>query len=522
MKIIRAPHFLPSTSSLISPLAHPTLENVVHKSRSLQTLARTAQVTEMTQRPPHPALFVDEIVIQFLAYLYQPRFDNDYSDINAAGLICKAWRELSLDIKWREVDLKYLLSVLAPLRKPHPNEALFFTGVPTDADIYSFRDAARRVWYLKGDCNEEQTVLSKRIVNTIRAIQGDAPSLFPNLRTVKIGIQMHLTAITRFIKLLPPSLQLLDISTTLLSDDGYTVFLRSLPSRLPSLTTLTILGSAKAQANSAMCGVLAQSPELRHVSLAQHLVSSPLIEALSKLQFLESIEIGTAIDKMVLTGFEWERRFGAFPRLIELSARLPLDPPITSLLMDIGANHSLITLRLIYTGRNIVRDTVDFKSLMRAVATHSLLRHLSLIRFRADISNADILRPIACLTLLESLHIHTYPTSGITDKDVGELLENLPLLRHLQLYFPNWRERGWTRITLRTLALACAYCPLLENATLYVDARQESIPSEAQEQPMELKPRVVIFECATNDSYSAISAPEKVAAFLSQLRPVDV
>ncbi|KAG9031187.1 hypothetical protein FRB95_003091 [Tulasnella sp. JGI-2019a] len=451
--------------------------------------------------------------------MHQPRFDNDYADIDAAGLTCKAWREPFLDIKWREVDLKYLLSVLAPLRKPHPNKALFFNGVPTDADICSFRNVARRVMHIKRNGNEGQIVLSKRVVNTIRAIQGDEPTLFPNLRSVKTGIRMHLTAITRFTQLLPPSLQLLDINATLLSADGYAMFLRSFPPRLPSLSTLTILGAAKTQAEGAICNVLlAGCPKLRHVSLAQHLISSSLIEALSKLQILESIKVGTAIDMMVLTGFEWESRFGAFPRLTELSARLPLDRLINSLLLDIGADHSLTTLRLIHTGRN----TVNLKSLVCAVARHPLLRHLSLSRFSAEIAEADMLRPLACLTLLESPDTHNYATSNISDKGVGELLENLLLLTRLQLCIPDWREKGWTRITLRTLALACAYCPLLENIALFVNAREESIPSEPQEQPMELKPRVVTFEYAVNGTFSPISAPKKVAAFLSQLRPIDV
>ncbi|KAG9031192.1 hypothetical protein FRB95_003096, partial [Tulasnella sp. JGI-2019a] len=490
MKIIRAPHFPPSKSPLISRLAFLKLENVDHTGGSLQILATITQLTQMTQKPPHPALFVDEIIIQFLAYLHQPRFNNDYADIDAAGLTCKAWREPFLDIKWREVDLKYLLSVLAPLRKLHPNKKLFFTGVPTDADICRFRDIACRVLHLKRDDDGAQAILGKRIVNTIRSIQGDAPTLFPNLRIVKMGIRMHLTAITWFIQLLPSSLQLLDINATLLSANGYVIFLQLLPSRFPFLTTLTTLGAAKGRTESAVRDVLAGAPALHHVSLAQHPVSSSLIEALSKLQFLEFIEVGTAINKMVLTGFEWESQFGAFPRLTELSARLPLDRSINSLLLHIGADRSLKTLRLIHTGKN----TVDLKSLVRALVTHSLLRHLSLSRFSAETADANMLRPIACLSQLESLDIHNYATSDIADKDIGDLLENLPLLKCLQLCLPDWREKGWTRITLRTLALACACCSLLENIALFVDARQEYIPSKAQEQLTELKPRVLTLE----------------------------
>ncbi|KAG8987292.1 hypothetical protein FRB94_005177 [Tulasnella sp. JGI-2019a] len=131
----------------------------------------------MTQKSPHPALFVDEIIIQFLAYVHRQKCATDYADINAAGLTCRAWREPSLDLKWREVDLKYLLLVLAPLRKPHPNKALFFNDIPTDDNICRFRDTARRVLHLKHDDDGAQTILSKHIVNTVRAIQGDAPTL---------------------------------------------------------------------------------------------------------------------------------------------------------------------------------------------------------------------------------------------------------------------------------------------------------------------------------------------------------
>ncbi|KAG8987291.1 hypothetical protein FRB94_005176 [Tulasnella sp. JGI-2019a] len=229
------------------------------------------------------------------------------------------------------------------------------------------------------------------------------------------------------------------------------------------------------------------------------------------------MEVGTAIDKMTLAVFEWKSRPGAFSHLTELSARVPLDQSLTSLLSDIGGDHSLTTLRLVYAGRHLVH----LKSLMRAVASHSLPRHLSLSRLRTDTSDADMLRSIACLILLESLEIHNHSASNVADNDIGDLLENLPLLKRLQLRLPDWWEKGWTRLMLQTLILTCTYCPLLEHIALLIDARQEFIPSKAQEQPNESKPRVPTLECTMCQPCSPIDALE-VAAFLSQLRPIDV
>ncbi|KAG9031176.1 hypothetical protein FRB95_003080 [Tulasnella sp. JGI-2019a] len=110
------------------------------------------EVASAIQRHAHPILFVDELTVGFLEHLDRPESGIDNTDINAAGLTCKVWRDPSLTVKWREVHLKRLLSVLAPLRKSDVeglSAVWVFAHIPTDHDDHSFRDIARRVHLIK-------------------------------------------------------------------------------------------------------------------------------------------------------------------------------------------------------------------------------------------------------------------------------------------------------------------------------------------------------------------------------------
>ncbi|KAG8995329.1 hypothetical protein FRB94_009276 [Tulasnella sp. JGI-2019a] len=63
----------------------------------------------------HPMLFVPELIMQFMAYVYVPYLEN-YKNINAAGLVCRMWREPALSVEWRTSRWKRAISVLVPLR----------------------------------------------------------------------------------------------------------------------------------------------------------------------------------------------------------------------------------------------------------------------------------------------------------------------------------------------------------------------------------------------------------------------
>ncbi|KAG9031171.1 hypothetical protein FRB95_003075 [Tulasnella sp. JGI-2019a] len=158
----------------------------------------------------HPILFVDELIVEFLQYLHRPESDIDDADINAAGLTCKAWRDPSLTVKWREAHLKSLFSVLAPLSEPNS----VFARVPTDSDHCHFHDIARRVHSLK-DCGD--MALGESVFRTIFNGLPESAVLLPNLHSVRIIARSRTSPIcvadaARFLPLFPSSLSRLALS----------------------------------------------------------------------------------------------------------------------------------------------------------------------------------------------------------------------------------------------------------------------------------------------------------------------
>lgn len=67
-------------------------------------------MTLTSSGPAHRALDVPEIFLQIISTL--PR-----SATAAVAITCQAWKELSLDTLWKEIDLVNLLNVLAPIEQ---------------------------------------------------------------------------------------------------------------------------------------------------------------------------------------------------------------------------------------------------------------------------------------------------------------------------------------------------------------------------------------------------------------------
>lgn len=60
--------------------------------------------------PGHRALHLPEIILQILSTLPP-------SSAAATAITCQAWKNLSLDTIWREIDLVNILDVLAPTER---------------------------------------------------------------------------------------------------------------------------------------------------------------------------------------------------------------------------------------------------------------------------------------------------------------------------------------------------------------------------------------------------------------------
>ncbi|KAG8984402.1 hypothetical protein FRB93_006591 [Tulasnella sp. JGI-2019a] len=471
--------------------------------------------------PGHTVLFVDELILKFLTYLHVPTANTDYADINAAGLTCKAWREPSLGVKWREVYLKDLLSVLVPLTTP-PRGSFgcgadwFFSRNPTASDHARFHAVARRVRFIKGfgDLHLRDTVFE-----TIFRGFPESKVLLPNLEAVREG-PVPADVALRFLSLFPSSLKNLTLFISITPPETHIALIHSLTSRLSQLSTIKMgLGVLSPPVESVIAALLEQNANLRDVTILHRVTTSTIMEALSKLPDLESLHMGPGtLGEACGIRTHIRRDTITFPRLKTFTSRLTLDTAVP-LLSNIAADHSLDTLELMPISDGFQQADLEF--VLSGVVKHTLLRHLAFRHMVTNILQVNTLQKLAICSLLESLEIDVMAESTADpwamDEGTGGLLEHLPRLTSLILRL--FDRKSAPLLTLHTLALAITHCPLLQRASLFVDA---TTPIAVVPDPLKgraNRPRVLAFSYAVIGLESPIDAPETVASVLTHLSP---
>ncbi|KAG9031175.1 hypothetical protein FRB95_003079 [Tulasnella sp. JGI-2019a] len=489
-------------------------------------------MASMLQRHAHPILFVDEIIIEFLQHVHQPQSGIDNTDINAAGLTCKAWRDPSLAVKWNEVYLIRLLSFLAPLRKSDVEgrpAVWVFARVPTESDHHRFHDIARRVHFLKDGGHLQ---LGKSVFATISSSIPESTVLLSNLRSAHFIARrfgpIFVTTVARLLPFYPLSLRQLALSIDPSSAESRETLLRNLASRFSKLSTVSFYRGALTHADvGAMAELLEHNSDLRHVMIQQS-VTSTQVDALLKLPRLELLEIGAG---RLNEPLDYRRcpREGPFPQLRSLTIQLTLDARVFNLLTNIGAHHSLQTLKIVSPHKGL--EPLDLDAAVDAVVKHPLLRQLSLCHFLVPTSQISVLQTIAACTMLELLEVDILTTSGtlakssadtpIADGVVGNLLQHLPRLTELMLSVVD-HQSSEPLFTFRALVVAVAHCPLLKRVTLVIDTRIPVAIAPATHQNE--RPRVLDFSFTVSGlDDSPIDDPEYVADVIAQLRPeVDI
>ncbi|KAG8987273.1 hypothetical protein FRB93_004874 [Tulasnella sp. JGI-2019a] len=270
-----------------------------------------------------------------------------------------------------------------------------------------------------------------------------------------------------------------------------------------------------------MIKLLEHNHDLHHVMIYQS-IKSVTVDALSKLPHLESLEMGIGRLSGPLN-YPWCLRLGLFAQLKSLTVRFPLDVKVFVLLVDIGAHHSLQTLRMIFPYDRSEQSDLD--TTVDVVVKHPLLRSLSFRQLFIPTSQANALHLITACRMLESLEIIMLmtpdalgePNTGtpILDEVVGDLLQNLPHLTELTLSFVHHKS-SIPLLTFRTLAMAVAHCPLLKTATLVIDTRVPVAFALAPVSKCDERPRVLDFSfTVSGQDDSPIDDPEYVAAVLT-------
>ncbi|KAG9022349.1 hypothetical protein FRB95_014923, partial [Tulasnella sp. JGI-2019a] len=327
-----------------------------------------------------------------------------------------AWRDTSIVVKWQQVDLKRLLFVLAPMRKPDladPPGHWVFIRVPTDRDYHCFHNIARRVYTPEeiGDLP-----LGKSVFDAMSNGLPESPVLFPS------------------------SVRQFSLSTDPRLNESCATLLRSVVFHSSKLSSITVYQVALTPGErEAMVELLEDNNDLHHAAIYLP-IRSVVVDALSKLPHLEPLEMG--IDHLLRDSQDCPRcpQQGSFPRLKSLTIRFARDPTILTLLTKIGACHSLQTLRMVSHCNRFEQSDLDIS--VDAVVKHRFLHHLSLRYLLIPISRANVLQTIAACAMLESIEIDVWTTYDtflvdllITNEVVGNLLQHLPHLTKLMLSF---------------------------------------------------------------------------------------
>ncbi|KAG9031167.1 hypothetical protein FRB95_003071 [Tulasnella sp. JGI-2019a] len=293
-----------------------------------------------------------------------------------------------------------------------------FTRVPTDRDYHRFHNIARRVYTLEdiGDLP-----LGKSVFDAISNGLPESPVLFPNLHSARFIPRdepdpVFMRNAIRLLLLFPSSVRQLSLSTDPRSNESCATLLRSVASHFSKLSSITVYRVALTQRErEAMVELLEHNNDLHHAAI--HLpIRSVVVDALSKLPHLESLEMGT--DHLLRDSQDCQRclQQGSFPRLKSLTIRFARDPTILALLTKIGAHHSLQTLRMVSHCNGFEQSDLDAS--VDAVIKHRFLHHLSLRYLLIPISRASALQAIAACAILESLEIDVRTTYSTLPDDL--------------------------------------------------------------------------------------------------------
>ncbi|KAG8997131.1 hypothetical protein FRB94_007864 [Tulasnella sp. JGI-2019a] len=457
--------------------------------------------------------FVLELIRDIMDYIYNSG-SAGHQVIDAAGLVCKTWREAALTAKWQEAMLLPLLSFLV---SAYVDEWTYSSPL-TKEDWERFDNIARRVKTL-------HTPRWYSIPDSIRtAIFDSRPdrdvSLFPRLRTLNMDWSFE-HDVTKIMTFLPNNLERFDVRIGGANyKQGLTVdFMALLPQRFAHLSELTLYSEYDANDHfaDAIATLLPQLPKLHYVWLCRIQLTSQMAVSLVGMSILDELYLHQSptetIPELLLESWNTD----SFLMLSTLDIPTRFDETTASLLYKVSGpnSRSLSTLRFVHLIKNGISAVgMEVERVLQAIQVHSALLHLTLQSMELESASERALQPLSSLHKLKTLEVSLKATSmRIRDEDVGELLEHLPNLESLTLALQEDTEYV---LTLRTLVSALNHCPLLRDIGLLVDASTPLVPVFTQ--PPHRSIRSLAFgDLLDSLRVSHLDSAGEVAAFISQL-----
>ncbi|THH13451.1 hypothetical protein EW146_g6764 [Bondarzewia mesenterica] len=421
-------------------------------------------------------------------------FQDQQSNINAA-LVCKRWASVALDNVWREVDNLYrLFRILAPLQ-PTPTydySTYAFKTVPSQADWARFAPYARRVRRLEYSTSASSLNVIRLDQSVFNDIARTRTSLviFPNLRSFTWLVPQHNVLPYRTL-FMHDNVQELRTFIITGGDYGPAAQVSDIVGRMPSLTSFVLDQSYPHNAHAIiapLADLVRGLPRLKQVTVPKSLLTPRIMEELSRLQDLETVQFDLICDHAVeyitesVTSFEAHLLEGAFPALWDLS--LGISFADAKRFLTEGTPLPKLTCLLISSLKLDDADVVqDFLSAL--VVTYPNLLHLYLDivvpQWEQPSSYLPItfnhIRPILSLKELITFEIRNNLSIIILECDIAEMGAALPNLENLVLN-PEPFMLPRPTLTIFSLYTFAEHFPKLKKLGVYIDAGVSGIPED--------------------------------------------
>ncbi|KIL63073.1 hypothetical protein M378DRAFT_107697 [Amanita muscaria Koide BX008] len=504
-------------------------------------------------------ILIPELLDMIFSYL-------DISDNANNARVCKQWCDVALDTLWREVDdFSRLFSLLAPLCYNEDLEYRF-SRLPESTDWKRFERYSRRVrrlCYRSQDTGAKGPLAQSMFDDIARTRTSFA--ILPNMHTLEWEGQISLCVmfmhpnVRRFTVRLPPVSDPISVDASLasLASDSSQTSVSQLPStlitsffadivdRMPNLTYLNLrLAFPMSRIASDVTKLLRGLPRLKKFGMPRYCVTTEVMNALSKLEFLGSVEFQYTEeqgcgDPEDVTEFEPTPEEGAFPALWDLS----LAVGYRNFARFINASFAPTNLRCLHLDSHFFEAPEDIKSLLVILSENCQLLHTLALISRVDVQNvgldldpadelcitSDCLKPLLKFSNLVSFElVHSNPVY-INQNDIEELAEQWPSLESLMLN----NEPGFinhTCLSLEALLPFARHCPRLKHLGLFLNASTlgqsyQSTPTSSLTPTKLIRPpsNPPRFKCLKRLSMgvSPISDVNGVVLFLSSMCPMD-
>ncbi|KAG9031944.1 hypothetical protein FRB95_002080 [Tulasnella sp. JGI-2019a] len=409
----------------------------------------------------HPALLIDEILLQI--FLYLPR-----ETLAAAAVTCRAWVS-AVDLLWREVRVKDLLNVLDFVEtRPGCQE-----GDAKPVEDWKWD----RLRYL---AHKVGTIIGKRLSGALdtkaafKVLRGARVSekgaaLLPNIDRVEwqfwVSVGPIEDQVMNMLLCMGPTLRKLQIIT---NGAPPAVFFDNLPDTSPRLVELIIIRARfGSERSKSLCKSLARLSALQHVELL-------ILDSTSTEGIMAALEGHLNLHTLHLCGdtnasTSWPCNIQRpFPALRRLKLMFGLEDTGT---LDNLAHGSMLTSFELGTRHLVFRN---LRATLNALRLHTRLETLGLF---GGFSDRDVLRQgfleaVRLCTRLKDLYISIGQPMELSDGDIEGLAIRLPLLQTLtirHLYHADPPSSVQIRPTLRAFALLAASCPMIRSITLAVD-----------------------------------------------------